>query len=135
MPRVSQMIPSNFLKASDLLVDDDYSELDVTITTVAQQEMPGDGTDKWVVHFKESEKGLVLNVTNTRKLGELCGDLSEEWIGKRVRLYVAPVSFRGEEVSSIRIKPARPSRQPSDVLPPSLSDDTPITVATREIPF
>ena len=135
MPRVSQMIPSNFLKASDQLVGDDYDERDVTIVSVAQQEMPGDGTEKWVVHFQEFDKGLVLNVTNTRKLGELCGDLSDDWIRKRVRLYVAPVSFRGEEVSSIRIKPARPSRQPSVDPVPSTSDGPTIPATMSEIPF
>lgn len=135
MPRVSQMIPSNFLKASDLLVDNDYTEVDVTIINVAQQEMPNDGAAKWVVHFKEFDKGLVLNVTNTRKLGELCGDLSEDWIGKRARLHVVPVVFRGEEVASIRVKQGRPSRTKPGTNAPG--DDVMNTTApeTDEIPF
>lgn len=133
MPRVSQMIPSNYLKASALLAGDGHEERDVTITSVAQEAMPGDGTEKWVVHFDEFDKGLVLNVTNTRQLGELCGDLSDDWIGRRVRLYVVPASFRGEEFPSIRIKSARPSQT-------QLADRTSArggepSAAQTEIPF
>jgi hypothetical protein len=117
MPHVSQMIKSNYLKASDLLgTDGDYDEAEVTIRRVGEEELPGnDDTEKWVVHFDEYDKGLILNVTNTRKIAQLCGDLSEDWIGKRVRLYVAPVSFRGEEVPAIRIKAPRKSTTANDV--------------------
>jgi len=129
------MIPSNFLKASDLLVDDEYTEVDVTIISVVQQEMPNDGTQKWVVYFKEFDKALVLNVTNTRKLGELCGDLSDDWVGKRIRLYVAPVSFRGEEVSSIRIKQARQNSARSAPKTSAGNDASAATPNNDEIPF
>jgi hypothetical protein len=107
------MLPSNFLRASDLLADDDFLAVDVTIAKVAQDEALGDGSETWVVHFREFDKGLILNAANILKLGELCGDGSEDWLGKRVRLYAAPVFFRDQELSSIRIKikPARPSRQ------------------------
>jgi hypothetical protein len=125
------MIPSNFLKASDLLIDDNYGEVDVTVAKVAQQEMPNDGGEKWVVHFEEFDKGLVLNVTNTRKLGELCGDQSDDWIGKRVQLHVVPVAFRGEEIDAIRVKQAGQSR----VKPGSKAPGGVTAPDTDEIPF
>ncbi len=107
MPRIAQMIPSNFLKASDLAEGDDYTELDVTITGCTQVPMPGDGEEKWVLKFREESKGLILNKTNTKKLGRLLGDESDAWTGKRVRLYVEYVPFQGDEVPAIRIKAAR----------------------------
>ena len=121
MPHVSKMYASTFLKASDLLVGDDYSELEMTIASVGQQEMPNDGSRKWVAHFKEQEKGLVLNTTNIHKLEDLCGSHTDHWTGKRVRLYAAPVSFRGEEMMAVRIKAAKPAAN--------------LTAAQDEIPF
>ena len=120
MPQISEMVPSNYLKVSDLTVGDDYEERDVTITGCDKETMPGDGEQKWVVKFREFSRGLILNVTNTRKLGELAGDATEQWPGKRVRLYVAMATFQGKEVPAIRIKPARMTKA---------------TPAREEVPF
>ncbi len=37
MPQVSDMVPSNYLKVSDLTVDDRYEERDVTIVSCERQ--------------------------------------------------------------------------------------------------
>ncbi len=110
MPPISKMIPSNYLKTGDIQADGEAGELDVTIADVRQEELRVDGGEtksKWVCYFEEVERGLVLNKTNIEKLAKLCGsEMSEDWTGKRVRLYVTPVQFRGEEVDAIRIKRA-----------------------------
>jgi hypothetical protein len=117
MPHIAKMIPSNYLKAGDLVADGENGEQDVTIADVREEELMGDGGErklKWVAYFEELERRLVLNTTNLRKLAELCGsDVSEDWTGKRVRLYVTTVAFRGEEVQAIRIKRAPPDGRPS----------------------
>ena len=126
MPQVSDMVPSNYLKVSDLTVDDRYEERDVTIVSCSQESMPGDGELKWVLKVAEFPRGLILNVTNVRKLGELAGNASEQWPGARVRLYVAMASFQGKEVPAIRIKAARPAGLSAAGVGPR---------ATSEIPF
>ena len=126
MPQVSDMVPSNYLKVSDLTVDDRHEERDVTIVSCEQESMPGDGELKWVVKFREFPRGLIANVTNLRKLGELAGNASEQWPGQRVRLFVAMASFQGKEVPAIRIKPARPAGLSAAGVAPR---------ATSEIPF
>ncbi len=111
--RIGTMFPSKYLKPADLEEAED-GELDLTITGIDSAELgtdDGDRQTKWVVSFKEHERGLVLNKTNADRLAELCdSDVAEDWIGHRVRLYIARVAFRGKEVDGIRIKAAR--RQP-----------------------
>ena len=115
MPAISKMIPSNYLKTGDIQADGEAGELDVTIADVRQEELRVDGGEtksKWVCYFEEVERGLVLNKTNIEKLAKLCGsEMSEDWTGMRVRLYVTPVQFRGEEVDAIRIKRAADAPQ------------------------
>lgn len=110
MPTIDNMFPSKFLKASD--IDQDY---EVTIKEVATDEL-GQGADKetkFVVHFDEYDKGLVLNKTNANLIASQHGQDTEEWIGKRVVLTVEDVSFQGKITPAIRIRrPARPTTPP-----------------------
>lgn len=141
MPPISKMIESKYIKTGDIEADGEDGQLDLTIADIRPEDLKVDGGEtkkKWVCYFEEVERGLVLNTTNTKKLAEVCGsELSENWPGNRVRLYVTPVQFRGDQVNAIRIKAARPSRQaqsPGDRAP-SPDDNASVTAATNEIPF
>ena len=105
MPKVSEMIVSKYLRKED--VDDDVV---VTIADVTLEDMPGDeGQKRWVLHFREFKKGLVLNSTSIRTLEKGFGGDTEMWIGGKVTLYVDPnVSFRGQIVGGLRLRPVRP---------------------------
>jgi len=83
-PRVHEMITSKFLRKEDL----DRDVL-VTIGDLLRKQMPGDDAEtRWVLHFKELKKGLVLNTTSIRVLEKTYGADSANWIDKRVTLYV-----------------------------------------------
>ena len=84
----------------------------------------GQQEDKWIMDFKESKKGLVLNVTNNDILTELFGNHDiEDYFGKKIVLYSDPnVMFAGKKVGGIRI------RAPE-------KDDKPAFVDDTEIPF
>ena len=105
MAKVSEMIQSKFLRKED--VEDD---LIVTVKDCRLEDMPGDGGEqRWVLFFRELPKGLVLNSTTIRVLEKAFGNDSDDWIGKRVTLYVDPnVSFRGQVVGGLRIRPMKP---------------------------
>jgi hypothetical protein len=104
MPKVSEMIVSKFLRKED--IDDD---LIVTCKNVALEDMPGEaGEQRWVLMFRELPKGLVLNATTIRVLAKAYGDDTESWKGQKVSLYVDPnVSFRGQVVGGLRLRPLR----------------------------
>jgi hypothetical protein len=127
MPKVSDMIVSKFLRKEDC-----EDEIIVTAKAVTQEDMPGDaGGQRWVLSFKELEKGLVLNTTAIRVLEKAFGSDSDDWIGKRVVLYADPnVSFKGQVVGGLRLRPvktpapAKPktaASKPKDALKPEPS--------------
>lgn len=72
---------------------------DVTLATM------NDNKKKAVLHFKNSEKVLALNVTNANMMEELTGsDETDDWIGVRICLYPTKVDFQGKRVLAVRIK-------------------------------
>jgi hypothetical protein len=104
MPKVSDMIVSKFLRKEDF--DEDRV---MTIKGVKLEEMPGEGSDqKWVLYFREEAKGMALNVTTIRVLEKAFGDDSDNWVGKKVMVYVDPnVSFGGRVVGGLRLRPPK----------------------------
>lgn len=96
---------SKYLKHQDL----EGNDWAVTITNVTREDIKDrDGTSKkkFILHFKEVEKGLVLNTTNMNTLYKLlASDDSDDWTGKRITLYVKDdIEMGGEIMSGIRIR-------------------------------
>lgn len=127
MPKVSDMIVSKFLRKEDF--DEDRI---MTIKSVKLEDMPGDdGSQKWVLYFREDQKGMALNVTTIRVLEKAFGDDSDLWIGKKVKVYVDPnVSFGGRVVGGLRLMPpknasagAKPPAPPQQTEPAGEFDD------------
>lgn len=80
----------------------------VTITGYSKEELKdkeGKIDKKWVLTFDEIEKGLALNATNGKTICKLYGDEMDDWLGKRIALYVKDdVEMAGEMVSAIRVR-------------------------------
>lgn len=101
---VSELKNSRFLKQQDV-----GEGLLVTIAGVDQGNVNAEGAEeqlKWLMHFEELEKPLVLNSVNGQLLAKITGsEESEGWIGKKVVLYNDPnVSFAGKLTGGIRIR-------------------------------
>ncbi len=108
MPKLNEMFPSRWLKASDFEDGDQVMTIsDLKTEKIGQGR---DADDKWVLFFEEDEKGLVLNKTNTNTIAKLHGDDTDEWIGKQVTLFATEVQFQSEMVEAIRIR-SKPPRQ------------------------
>lgn len=99
MPSVSEMLPSRFLKQSDI-----EQPTVVTIGGVNKEVL--DDQTKWVLNFHELDKPLVLNTTNIQALARVCGSSnSDHWQGKKAILYVDEnVSYGGKIVGGLRIR-------------------------------
>lgn len=115
MPNIADAFPSKYLKAGDL----HGAEAVVTITEVTSEEV-GRGRDrKLVVYFKGSSKGLVLNKTNATRIAKLAGsDNTDDWSGKKIKIYPTETEFAGDTVDCIRIKSATATAEPDDDEPP-----------------
>lgn len=104
MAKISEMLPSNYLKQSDF--PQDYV---VTIRSIERKNIAMDGKPaeyKWLAEFAEFEKPMVLNSTNIQLMGKACNsDDTDDWIGKQVIVYVDEnVSFGGELVGGLRVR-------------------------------
>ena len=117
------LFPSKFLKAGDL----DAGPQTVAIREIAVEEI-GQGQkreSKPVLYFQNREKGLVLNVTNTRAIEGAYGTETDEWEGKSIELFSTETDFQGKRVPCVRVRiPKRPS---ADELtgPGDLDDEIP----------
>jgi hypothetical protein len=69
MAKLNEIYGGNYMKAEDIK---DKGDLNVTIASVSIMEMD-DGKKKAVLHFKNSEKTLPLNITNANMMEELTG--------------------------------------------------------------
>jgi hypothetical protein len=110
MPKLNDMFPSKYLKAAD--IDQDY-EVEISQVTKETLGQGDDKEDKFIVHFSEFDKGLVLNKTNANLIAAQHGDDTEGWLGRKVVLTVEDVAYQGKIQPAIRIKrPARPVAPP-----------------------
>lgn len=105
MAKISEMLPSSYLKQSDF----NETGLIVTVSRIEHKNVaPPDAPEenKWVLHFSEFDKGMVLNSTNIQAAAKACGsDDTDEWIGKEIIVYVDPnVSYGGQIKGGLRIK-------------------------------
>jgi hypothetical protein len=121
MPNVSEMIRSKFLRKED--IEDDVV---VTMKNVTLETMPGDdGEQRWVLSFREIPKGLVLNTTLIRMLEKTHGRHSDDWVGKKIILFVDPsVTFKGQVMGGLRLRPMKqPKAAPAAAVTPDPIDD------------
>jgi hypothetical protein len=59
---------------------------------------------KWIVFFKEMDRGWVLNRTNILCLAAMFGEDSDGWVGKRVTIYAEMVRVGPKTEPGIRVK-------------------------------
>lgn len=109
MPKVSELKDSKYIKKEDC-------PLSLTISHVEQENMAmeGEGEDlRWVLHFEETPKGLVMNITNGEIMAENFGDDEmNNWRGRRVDLYNdRNVVYRGKRTGGVRVKSIEPSTE------------------------
>jgi len=94
---------------------DPDSDLVLTIKD-AKQEMisnpKGEDEEKLVLYFKEDQKPLIMNVTNSKQIEKIYGTpYIEEWIGKKIQLYIDDnIKAFGETVTGVRIRPKKPKK-------------------------
>ena len=108
---------AKFTTDSKYLSHSDISDVEDTIVTIKSydRETMGQGaqaTEKWVLYFREIKKGLGLNKTNGKILISLFNnDDMDEWIGKKIALYVKDdVEYQGEIMSAIRVRTKLPGK-------------------------
>lgn len=116
MPKLSEMLPSRFLKKDDVQQPMLVTINDIEQVNVAPQGQPDEM--KWTMTFPELDKPLVLNSTNMHVIGSIYGDDTDGWLGQKIVLYSDPnVSFGGKLVGGLRLR--APKNQKAAPPPPA----------------
>lgn len=94
-----------FLSADLLPEPKDYK---LTIIDASREEVFNPGSKKnemaGIITFKETDKRLILNSTNTQAIVSCHGDRTLTWMGKQVFLYRTTCKLRGKDTPCIRIR-------------------------------
>ena len=99
MPKLSEMFPSKYLQAADV----EGQAYTLTVERLMLEDV-ADGEKKWIIHFREAQKGLVLNRTNANTLEWLYGSESDAWVGKQIVLFTEMTSYMGKPCLGIRMR-------------------------------
>ncbi len=130
MTNIADAFPSKYLSAADLAGQDHQ----VVIARVERDKI-GDET-KYILHFQNTQKGLVLNKTNAKAIASQHGGELEQWVGKMITIGTAWVDYRGDTVEAIRVRPvaapvaaAIPADSPMGGAGPGLDGTPPVAPA------
>ena len=103
MAKVNDIKDSNYLTKEDC-----EPAIKVTVSQCTEEDVSMANQPakmKYVLYFKEQEKGMVLNLTNFQRIVSLCGkDDTDDWAGVQIQLFNDPtVDFGGKLVGGIRV--------------------------------
>ena len=120
MAKVNEMLSGKYLGKDDIGAGALLTIASVSRKNVARED--DEPEHKWVMSFKETDKGLVLNSTNIQLTQQALGsDDTDHWIGRQIVLYTDPtISYAGKVVGGIRVRaPKGRAAQPVPVAPPT----------------
>jgi hypothetical protein len=103
-PNKTMLLGSHNLNESEELVATIKS---VTVEKIINQH--GQDERVPVVKFSNKIPPMVLNVTNTRTIASLYGELYEGWINKKIQVYATEVNAFGQVTNALRIRGAIPA--------------------------
>jgi hypothetical protein len=112
---INNAFPSKYLKSGDLADGD----LVMTIASVTEETVGQDenAETKPIVHFSETDKGMVLNKTNALTISNLYGPETDNWTGKKIQLFATEVGFQGKQTLAIRVRIKAPVTAPASNAP------------------
>ena len=102
--KTSEMIPSKYLKQSDIPDPVIVTIRGLKQVNVAQDDQPEE--IKWAIKFDEFEKPMILNSTNIHVAAKvLRAEDTDDWIGKEIVLYNdESVSYGGKTTGGLRFR-------------------------------
>ena len=124
MPHYKTLYDKDYIGSWDLPPGKDAT---VTIDKVVAGELDngkGKKNKKPIISFVGKEKKFVSNVTNSKTIAGMYGNMTEEWIGKRITLYVTQTRdpSTGGEIDCIRVRPKVPTSKAQDAAPDPVTE-------------
>lgn len=103
-PDATLLHPSKYLKSAEVKLAGRPVPLTIARIEPRHEAKTDRGTEfKPVLFFRETQKGVFINKTNTARLVECFGKDPRKWIGCRVVFRVEVVDSFGKKVEAIRV--------------------------------
>lgn len=130
MPNINEMMPSKYMKITDVPDPVIVTVSGVKKVNIAQEDK--DPEYKWAIKFKEFEKPMILNKTNMNVAAIVFkSNQTEDWLGNEIILFNdESVSYAGQITGGLRFRgqDKAPVRAAEKEVPPNFDDfkgDTP----------
>lgn len=96
----------NYIGSYELMTGGSPIELIVTIEKVVKEMVQnGDKKEEAMVCYLKGQKPMIVNSTNAKAISSSVGSpYIEDWVGKKITLYVAQIKAFGEKVDALRVK-------------------------------
>lgn len=108
---------TNYLGSWDV-VDKDLILTIKNIETKKVSTPDGKTEELPVMTFTEDYKPMILNATNFKNIAKAHGsNFIEDWIGKKISIYITSVKAFGSVVDALRIKPSAPKIEKPELTP------------------
>ena len=118
--KAAQFTGGKWLRSSDIEQDTTVTIKDATRETLDGDDGP---EKKLALHFEGDLAPLILNKTNITRLADLLGPDTDDWVGKKVVLWVDDnVTYGSKTVSGLRIKALKVAKRPVN---PDADDSAP----------
>ena len=106
---INAAFPSKYIKAAEVPEEG----VTLRIASVDIEDVDGKGSRKPVVYFRKAKKGLVLNVTNSKKIASILGTAeTDDWADRDITLYRSETEYAGETVDCVRVRAAKAGAKP-----------------------
>ena len=111
----------NYIGSYELMIGGEPIELVVTIEkAVKEMVQNGDKKEEAMVIYLKGQKPMIVNSTNAKAItSALQSPYIEDWINKKIQLYVAKIRAFGESVDALRVRKDAPK-----VILPELPKDS-----------
>lgn len=94
-----EMFPSKYFNGENVGIDG----VTVTIDRVESEEVGEAKEVMQVLHFSDNDKMVTLNKTRGNQVFDLCGDNSDNWEGKTIRLVAGTTKYKGKTLKCVDI--------------------------------
>lgn len=101
----------NYIGAYSL---EDGKDLVVQIESVTRELVTGENgkKDEYTVAKLKNQKPFILNATNQKLISKALGTpFIEDWVGKKITLYVSYTKLKGDDVECLRVRSEAPKEQ------------------------
>lgn len=116
---VDALFPSKFLSSADL----NGKDLSLTIDSWEVDSVGTDEEQRPILHFREADKGMVLNRTNADIISGMYGSEVDSWVGKQITLYPTTTRFGKKTVPCIRVREVKSSLGTPGPAAPAMTPD------------